>query len=174
MGMLKSFIEKRRRVNNPVKYWREKGAKIGERCSVHPSVSLGSEPYLISIGNHVRLNNEVSIVTHDGGMWVLRELYPDMKEADLFGPVSIGNNVHIGTNAMIMPNVKIGNNCVIGSCAVVTKDVPDNSIVVGIPARVMEDVETYKMKHENDILNTKNLSTAEKKKVILNRIKDDL
>ena len=106
--------------------------------------------------------------------WVLRELYPDMKEADLFGPVSIGNNVHIGTNAMIMPNVKIGNNCVIGSCAVVTKDVPDNSIVVGIPARVMEDVETYKMKHENDILNTKNLSAAEKKKVILNRIKDDL
>ena len=80
MGMLKSFIEKRRRVNNPVTI--RISIKIGERCSVHPSVSLGSEPYLISIGNHVRLNNEVSIVTHDGGMWVLRELYTRYEEAD--------------------------------------------------------------------------------------------
>lgn len=55
MGVLKSFIDKRRRVNNPVKYWREKGAKIGERCSIHPSVSLESEPYLISIGNHAKV-----------------------------------------------------------------------------------------------------------------------
>lgn len=170
--MIKGFLERRKRVANPIRYWRNKGAHIGDNCSIHPSASLGSEPYLISIGDHVRLNNEVSIVTHDGGMWVLRELYQDMRNADLLGPVRIGNNVHVGTNAMIMPNVTIGNNCIVGSCAVVTKDIPDNSIVVGIPARIISDIESYRRKHKDDILNTKQMSYSEKRKVILSKISD--
>lgn len=51
--------------------------------------------------------------------------------------VAIGDNVWIGGNSVINPGVTIGNNCVIGSGSVVTKDIPDNSIAVGNPARVM-------------------------------------
>ena len=93
------------------------GGKIGENCEIFPNVEFGSEPYLITIGNNVRITNGVKFVTHDGGVWVLRNL--GLKDIDCFGEIIIGDNVHIGWNAIIMPNVKIGDNCVIGAGAVV-------------------------------------------------------
>ena len=56
-------------------------------------------------------------------------------------PVQIGNNVWIGGRAVINPGVKIGNNVVIASGAVVTKDVPDNVVVGGNPARIIKPIE---------------------------------
>lgn len=55
-------------------------------------------------------------------------------------PVSIGNNVWIGGRAIINPGVKIGNNVVIASGAVVTKDVPDNVVVGGSPAKIIKPI----------------------------------
>jgi acetyltransferase (isoleucine patch superfamily) len=56
-------------------------------------------------------------------------------------PVTIGNDVWIGGNCTILPGVTIGNNVVIAAGAVVTKDMPDNSVVGGIPARVIKKIE---------------------------------
>ncbi|WP_312470125.1 maltose acetyltransferase domain-containing protein [Neobacillus sp.] len=56
-------------------------------------------------------------------------------------PVQIGDNVWIGGRAIINPGVKIGNNVVIASGAVVTKDVPDNVVVGGNPARIIKNIE---------------------------------
>jgi len=56
-------------------------------------------------------------------------------------PVVIGDNVWVGGNAVICPNVKIGNNAVIGSGTVVTKDVPDNALVVGNPGRIVKYID---------------------------------
>ena len=56
-------------------------------------------------------------------------------------PVTIGNNVWIGGRAIINPGIQVGNNVVIASGAVVTKDVPDNVVVGGNPARVIKDIE---------------------------------
>ncbi|WP_277586139.1 sugar O-acetyltransferase [Psychrobacillus antarcticus] len=56
-------------------------------------------------------------------------------------PVHIGDNVWIGGRAVINPGVKIGNNVVIASGAIVTKDIPDNVVVGGNPARVMKELE---------------------------------
>ena len=109
---------------------------LGDNCEIFPDVEFGSETYLISIGNQVRITNGVRFVTHDGGAWVLRELGLD--NIDLFGKITMGNNVHIGWNAIIMPNVSIGNNVVVGAGAVVTKNIPDNSVAVGNPARVIK------------------------------------
>lgn len=52
-------------------------------------------------------------------------------------PVKIGSNVWIGENVAVLPGVSIGDGCVIGANAVVTKDIPDNTIAVGIPAIVI-------------------------------------
>lgn len=146
-------------------YLRKKGAQIGKNCEIYKSAYFGSEPYLITIGNHVRISAGVQLITHDGGVWVLRnhEKYKEyFHNADSFGKIEIGNNVHIGINALIMPNVKIGNNCVVATGAIVTKDVPDNSIVAGIPARIIESIEEYAQKQKVKCIATKNLSGKEK------------
>lgn len=61
--------------------------------------------------------------------------------AEFGKPVTIGNNVWIGGRAVINPGVTIGNNVVIGSGSVVTKDVPDNVVIGGNPARIIKTIE---------------------------------
>ena len=78
--MLKSLIQRYKLHRDPIKFWRSKGMVIGDRCEIYSSASFGSEPYLISLGDHVRVNSGVTFVTHDGGVWVLREFYEDLKE----------------------------------------------------------------------------------------------
>lgn len=56
-------------------------------------------------------------------------------------PVKIGNDVWIGGNVTILPGVTIGNNVVIAAGAVVTKDVPDNCVAGGVPAKVIKEIE---------------------------------
>lgn len=161
-------------MRNPVKYWRNAGVQIGENCEIFSSVSFGSEPYMVSIGNHVRLCANVTFTTHDGGVWVLRGLYPEeLGDIDRFGKVIVGDNVHIGTGASILPGVTIGNNCLIGVGAIVTKDIPDNSVAVGIPARVIETIDEYRTKNESSFAHTKDMCAEEKKNFLINTYCND-
>ena len=160
--MLGRFINQWKLKRNPIKFWRSKGMQIGEGCEIYSSANFGSEPYLIKIGNNVRINSNVKCITHDGGVWVLRNLKEERKKADIFGCISIGNNVHIGTDAIIMPGVTIGNNCIIGCGAVVTKSIPDNSVAVGVPARVIETIEEYEVKNADRFIDTKGMDRQEK------------
>lgn len=117
----------------------------------------------------------VKLITHDGGVWVLRDPkagYDDrFKDADRFGRIRIGNNVHIGTNAIIMPGVTIGDNVIVGCGAVVTHDVAANSIVGGVPARVIETLDEYaqkaEKKAEKKVVMTKRMSQIEKRGFLL-------
>ncbi len=145
---------------------RKNGLNIGGDCEVYPGVSFGSEPYLISIGNHVRITGNVSFITHDGGVWVIRKL-KNVPQIDRFGTISVGDNVMIGVGALIMPGVRIGNNCIVGARAVVTKDVPDNCVVAGVPARVITDIESYYQKNLPYYTQTKQMTSAEKKQWLL-------
>jgi acetyltransferase-like isoleucine patch superfamily enzyme len=70
----------------------------------------------------------------------------DYDQWDVSEPIVIGNNVWIGMNVIVMPGVKIGNNVVIGANSVVTKDVPDNSIAVGSPCKVISEKQNYQGK----------------------------
>lgn len=162
---MKIYDSIKRRLN-PIRFWKSKGLVIGDFCEVYASANFGSEPYLVRIGDHVRVNAGVNFVTHDGGVWVLRYLKDDFKDIDLFGRIRIGTNVHIGTNAIIMPGVTIGNNCIIGCGAIVTHDIPDNSIAAGVPARVIENVEEYCQKHEDAFLHTKAMNAKDKRKYL--------
>lgn len=169
MGIFGVILRKYQLHRNPAAYWRKMGAHIGNNVEIYPSVTFGSEPYLITIGNNVRINQGVQLITHDGGVWVLRHLVEDYADADLVGPITIGDNVHIGTNAMIMPGITIGSNCIIGCGAIVTKDVPDNSVAVGIPARVIESVEDYLDKNKDKLEHTKTMSAKEKRSYLCDK-----
>lgn len=147
-------------------YLRKQGVTIGKDCEIYKSAKFGSEPYLIEIGNHVRINSCVELVTHDGGYWVLRDKNAgfgyEFKKADYHAKIMIGNNVHVGTNAIIMPGVTIGNNSVVACGAVVTHDVPSNSIVGGVPAKVIETLEEYAGKARKKAISTKGMLQKEK------------
>ena len=151
-----------------ISYARKIGVDVGNNCEFNDNIIWGSEPYLIKIGDNVRITNGVKFITHDGGVWVLRRLYDDNK-IDVFGKICIGNNCNIGWNVIIMPGVKIGNNCVIGAGAVVTKDIPDNSVAVGVPAKVIETIDEYYKKVKLKCDYTKQLNSNDKKKYLLNK-----
>lgn len=144
---------------------RRGGVTIGEGCYIEKDTLFGSEPYLIKLGNNVRISSGVKFVTHDGGMWALRK-QGICQDGDIFGRIEIKDGTHVGWNVIIMPNVTIGHNCIIGCGAIVTKDIPDNSVAVGIPARVIEDLDSYYKKNKNKIVMTHNMSAAEKKKYL--------
>ena len=160
-----------------ISYLRKQGVKIGENCEIYKSANFGSEPYLIEIGNNVRINSGVEFVTHDGGLWVLRnhELYKkDFADADKFGSIKIGNNVHIGTNSIIMPGVTIGDNCIVGCGAVVTHNIPSSDVWGGVPARHIETLKEYAAKVSEKIVNTKHLPPQEKKEFLLKFINQEI
>ena len=70
-------------------------------------------------------------------------------------PIYIGNNVWLGSNAIILPEVTIGDNVVIGAGSVVTKNIPSNSIAVGNPCRVIKHKKPYNVEISSIILNRK-------------------
>lgn len=173
MRLLKQIYRKLIPMSKYVDYLRSQGVTIGEDCEIYKSAVFGSEPYLIKIGNHVRVNSGVNFITHDGGCWILRYKKSNWGEefgnADCFGQIIVDDNVHIGTNAMIMPNVHIGKNCIIACGAVVTKDVPDNSIVGGVPARIIESTEEYADKMRSKYDNTKDYNIEDKRNYLINK-----
>ena len=113
------------------KYAEYLGVTLGEGCRLIGKNEFGSEPYLVKFGNRVSVTNS-TFVTHDGGVWVLREEFPLI---DVIAPITVGNNVFIGSDCIILPGVTIGDNVIIGAGSVVTKDVEPYSLVVGNPAR---------------------------------------
>lgn len=153
----------KRKVWSCEKYARSIGVVIGEDCAI-ASKNFGSEPYLITIGDHVQVTNDVKFFTHGGG-WVFRR---DSPKFDYFGKIVIGSNVYIGNNAMILPGVTIGDNVIVAAGAIVTKSVADNNIVAGNPAKVIGDISSLKQKVEPYNLNTKGMISKEKKRVLLN------
>lgn len=123
-------------------YFRKQGAQIGEGCSIIPT-SLGTEPYLVKLGNRVTIASGVTFITHDGGAWLFREEIPDLQ---VFGPIIVEDNCVIGENVILMPNIRIGRNTIVAAGSVVIADIPANSIAMGVPARVIGSVEKYREK----------------------------
>lgn len=103
---------------------------IGEGTNIMSSAFISNS---VLIGKGVIINVQAS-VGHDCHIGDFAEISPGV---NISGNCFIGNNTTIGTNATILPKVKIGNNVVIAAGSLVKTDIPDNSIAVGYPARVV-------------------------------------
>lgn len=117
------------------------GVTFGENVKIYDSFIDRGFGFLITIGNNVTITN-AKVYAHDASM----NLFTGKTKV---GKVTIGDNVFIGANAVVMPNVKIGNNVIIGAGCIVTKDVSDDSILVGNPSRYIGKTSDFINKHEN-------------------------
>ena len=124
----------------PTKTLVKRGMKVGKNfnrqqgCFIDPT-----HCWLIEIGNDVTFSIRVTILAHDAST---KQVVNYVK----IGKVCIGDNVFVGANSTILAGVNIGNNVVVGANSVVTRDVPDNCVVAGNPAKVLCTLDEYKEK----------------------------
>lgn len=148
-------------------YARRKGVKIGKNCLIATRY-WGSEPYLITIGNNVRITADVRFFTHGGGN-VARQKYPKF---DTFGKIKVEDGAYIGACSMIMAGVTIGEGALVAAGSIVTKSVAPRTVVAGNPARYICTVDEYIDKNLKYNLDTKGMPAEEKRKYLLS-LSDD-
>jgi maltose O-acetyltransferase len=148
-GQFSDLMEKCR-----LQYLKSKLAYCGTDVVFYPRVSI-ILPEMVFVGDHTHLGENVHLrgggrltigkwcqiannaIILTGNHKIDGELYYGR---NIFIDVEIGDNVWIGSNAIILAGVKIGKNSAIGAGAVVTKDVPPNVIVAGVPARIIKKI----------------------------------
>lgn len=121
---------------SPLYFMSGKNIKIGKNVLCNYNVVF-LDVLPIEIGDYCMIAPGVVITT------VTHPLSPKSRREHhaIAAPVKMGNDVWIGANATILPGVTIGNNVVVGAGAVVTKDIPDNCVVAGVPAKIIRHIE---------------------------------
>lgn len=119
------------------------GMKVGKNFKrLHGVILDPGHCWLIDIGDNVTIAPRVHILCHDASTKAFLNYTK-------IGRVTIGNNVFIGAESVVLPGVTIGSNVVIGANSTVTHDIPDNSVAVGSPARVITTLDEYLTKERN-------------------------
>ena len=113
---------KKRPVLSKVDQWRARGVTIGENFDAPDSAIDYCFGHLVTIGNNVTISG-TTILAHDGST---KKFLGYSKVA----PVTIGDNVFIGYGCIVLPGVIIGSNVIVGAGTVISKDIPDNVVVV--------------------------------------------
>lgn len=114
---------------------------IGENCQIGDNVHIVAHEQVI-IGDNCLMASKIFISDTSHGIYSGfnqsdPKISPSLRELKT-KPVIIGDNVWIGENVCILPGVKIGNGCIIGANSVVTKNILDNCIVAGSPAKILK------------------------------------
>lgn len=172
MSILRRVINKLRG-HIDVDFLKKKGLVIGKNVFINFGCIIDeSFCWLVEIGDNVTFAPNVHILAHDAS--TKRELgYTKI------GGVKIGSNVFVGAGSIILPRTHIGNKVVIGAGSVVSSDIPDNSVAVGVPARVICQYDTYmekekafmKISPQYDISYTEKGNVSDEKK---QRVKEEL
>ena len=133
-----------------ISYLRQKGMTIGEDVILYAPTKIEIDeqyPWMVKIGNHVRITQGVTFLTHDYSWSVIKgisgAIYGNAK------PVKIGNNVFIGMNSMILGGTEIGDNVIIGAGSVVSKKCESNSVYAGNPAKRIMGIDEFIEKRKN-------------------------
>lgn len=146
---LRSIIDKlvfgaRHSSESYISHLRAKGARIGKGTMLFGSSKIlidETRAWLIEIGENVQITKGVTILTHGYDWYVLKGVYGEILGSS--GKVKIGNNVFIGMDSTILKGVTIGDNTIIGAGSVVTRDIPENCVAVGNPAKPVMTLEEY-------------------------------
>jgi len=163
--VIKGLTIKWKMTRDPIGYAKSIGVRMGENVVIYGMGlgMFGTEPWLITLGNNVHITMGCVFVTHDGGTLILRKEVPDLEWT---APIVVGNDVYIGLRSIIMPGVKIGNRVIIGAGSVVTKDIPNNCVAAGVPARVIKSVDDYLEHMKKKSLHCGHLKGIEKEAVL--------
>ena len=148
-----------KKTHSSVEYARRIGVNFGEELHIYGDVRWSTKPWIITLGRNCHITDGVRFLTHDGGVLLFRDKVPDL---ELTRPITIGDNVYIGTASMIMGGVTIGDNVIIGAGSIVTRDIPSNSLAVGVPARVIKTTDDYFRKAQCESLHCGHLTGEEK------------
>lgn len=105
-------------------------------------------PKLIKLGSNVRISSQVAFVTHDTIHFMLNRKLGEKRFRENVGCIEVGDNVWIGTGSRILYDVRIGSNVIIGAGTLVNKDIPDNSVVAGVPAKRICSLDDFISKRE--------------------------
>lgn len=166
-AIMLAILERIHGARDPVGFARSIGVRVGENVRFYgvSRAMFGSEPWMISIGNDCYITAGVQFINHDGGTLILRKEVPTLEWT---APIEIGNDVYIGVRCIILPNIKIGNRCIIGAGSIVSKNVPDNCVYAGVPAKFICSTDEYLEKMKEKSLGCGHLQGNEKAEVIKN------
>lgn len=149
MKIVRKVLNKIRGVQSIDKL-RRRGLKIGKNVTIMEGVIIDpSHCWHITIGDNVILAPRVHILAHDASTKLFLN---HTRVAD----VSIGSNVFIGAGSIVLPGVTVGSNVVIGAGSIIKKDIPDNSVAVGNPAKVICTLTEYISKQKTK-MNSQNV-----------------
>lgn len=110
---------------------------MGEHCFINTNVTVTDPPY-VRLGNNVHLSG-CTLFGHDGTVNMLKHAH--RIALDRVGRIDIRDNVFVGHQAIIMPDVVIGPDAIVAAGSVVTRDVPPGTIVAGVPAKVIGSID---------------------------------
>lgn len=149
MRIIKKLLN-RIRGSQSIDKLKNRGLIIGNNVTIMGEVLIDpSHCWHIEIGNDVIIAPRVHILAHDASTKIFLN---HTRVAN----VKIGNEVFVGAGTIILPGVTIGNRVIIGAGSVVKSDVPDNSVAVGVPAKVISSLDEYiaKQKPKMHVENT--------------------
>jgi len=129
-------------------YFRSQGASIGNGTRILVR-DLGSEPYLVTIGDDTLISSDVAFFTHDGAVWVLRAEEPTLNR---FKRITVGRSCFIGARALLLPGASIGDGAVIGAGSVVSGEIGAGTVAAGVPAKVICSVEEWAQRVRDESL----------------------
>lgn len=169
MKIIKRLLNKLRGVQS-IEKLKKRGLRIGNNVTIMGEVIIDpSHCWHIEIGNNVILAPRVHVLAHDAST----KLFLNHTRV---ANVRIGNNVFIGAGTTVLPGVTIGDRVIIGAGSVIKNYIPDNSVAVGVPAKIIYSLDEYlekqkvKMNKENtfnDLFTLRNTDFSDKHRQIL-------
>ena len=162
-----------------VNYLRSLGMSIGEDVFFYAPLKTLVDtqyPWQISIGNHVKITQGVILLTHDYSWSVMKMVEMDGQSGRILGAsgnLTIGNNVFIGMNAIVLRGVTIGNDVIIGAGSIVTKDCESGWVYAGNLAKKIISIQDYiKKRQDVQLEEAKELYISYKKRYEKNPTRD--